>query len=342
MSQSEDAATKTFDALMTESESFLEHIRAIPDPQGNYLIKFNAWRSKRRDKGLYVTMTSLIRRIKAAEEQLRDAIIQIVEKKLALRDQARHLKSRLNSCIIYNTEFVESQENFVEEMRDIVNGLSSESADVKAAVTFNIELVRQKNFQIVKQNRTFVSWGSKAAMLRPVSDQELADDEDHPQLMQRLNDLRESREALVSRLSNILEIRETHINNLESCTKSSKKLVDLLRVTDDDSNSSQPPIPAFDHSLCHDCAYVETITSDCVSHLEKLTQQTAVYSQRLLWLVELREKVRESGSFLCYVEDEIADVGGVDKSTVTPDHESNNLPLTIDESENSSSSTTKI
>ena len=33
--------------------------------------------------------------------------------------------------------------------------------------------------------------GSKAVLLRPISDQELAEDEDHPQLMQRLNDLRE-------------------------------------------------------------------------------------------------------------------------------------------------------
>mmetsp|Transcript_28786 Transcript_28786/g.48557 ORF Transcript_28786/g.48557 Transcript_28786/m.48557 type:complete len:348 (+) Transcript_28786:228-1271(+) len=309
----EDIANKNFDALMSESEHFLDQIRSIPEVEGNYLMKFNAWRSKRRDKGLYHTMNNLIRRIKISEEQLRDNIIQIVEKKLALRDQARHLKCRLNSCIAYNTEYVQGQEQFVEEMRTSVNGLSSESSDVKAAVAFNCELVRQKIIQTVKQNRTFVSWGSKAVLLRPVSDQELSEDEDHPQLMQRLTDLRECREGLVSRLSNILEVRETHLNNLESCTKSSKKLVDLLRVTDDEALGSPPQLQSFDHSLCHDCAYVETITTDCVAHLEKLTQQTAESSQKLLWLVELREKVRENGEFLSNLEEEFIAEGGAEK-----------------------------
>lgn len=157
VSLEEDTASKSFDALMNESEAFLEQIRSIPEFEGNYLLKFKAWRSKRRDKNLYLTMTGLIRRIKSAEEQLRDTIIQVVEKKLALRDQARHLKCRLNSCIKYNTNFVQSQEHFVEDMRNNVNGLSSESSDIKAAVAFNCELVRQKIIQTVKQNRTFVS-----------------------------------------------------------------------------------------------------------------------------------------------------------------------------------------
>ena len=158
VSTEEDDASKNFDVLLNESESFLEQINSIPETQeGNYLTKFNAWRSKRRDRYLYLTMKILIRKIKATEEQLRDNIIQIVEKKLALRDQARHLKCRLNSCIEYNTNFVRSQEDFVEEMRQSVNGLSAESSDLKAAVAFNCELVRQSIVQSVKQNRTFVS-----------------------------------------------------------------------------------------------------------------------------------------------------------------------------------------
>ena len=81
--------------------------------------------------------------------------------------------------------------------------------------------------------------------------------------------------------------------------------MDLLRVTDDEALGAQPQLQTFDHSLCHDCAYVETITSDCVAHLEKLTHKTAESSQKLLWLVELREKVRENGEFLSNLEEEI-------------------------------------
>jgi hypothetical protein len=133
----------------------------------------------------------------------------------------------------------------------------------------------------------------------------------------------------VSRLSNILEVRETHINNLDSCTKSSKKLVDLLRVTDDESLGTPPQLQAFDHSLCHDCAYVETITADCVTHLEKLTQQTAESSQKLLWLVELREKVRENGEFLINLEEELMAEGGVDKPVAAMNEEDESVSKDI-------------
>ena len=130
--------------------------------------------------------------------------------------------------------------------------------------------------------------------------------------------MKKCREGLVSRLSNILEVRESHLSNLESCTKSSKKLVDLLRVTDDEALVSQPQLQPFDHSLCHDCAYVQTITSDCVAHLEKLTQKTAEFSQKLLWLVELREKIREQGKFLLDCDDVMPDTP-IDKSNAYQD-----------------------
>ena len=43
----------------------------------------------------------------------------------------------------------------------------------------------------VEINFFLFSGGSKAMLLRPISDQELAEDADHPQLMQRLTALRE-------------------------------------------------------------------------------------------------------------------------------------------------------
>ena len=153
--------------------------------------KFRQWRSRRRDEKLLVTMNSLLPRIKLSEEYLRDLIIQIVEKKLALRDQARHLKHRLDACIAFNSHAITSQEEIIDEMRNSVNALSTESALVKAMVAFNVELVRQKVMETVRNNRSFVSWGSKAVLLRPISEQELSEDADHPALMTRLNTIRE-------------------------------------------------------------------------------------------------------------------------------------------------------
>ena len=155
--------------------------------------KLRQWRSRRRDEKLHAVMHSLLPRIKASEEYLRDFIIQIVEKKLALRDQARYLKCRLDSCINYNGDSIDGQEDLIEEMRNAVNRLSTESTIVKGMVSFNVELVRQRVMETVRHNRTFVSWGSKAVLLRPISEQELAEDADHPLLMGRLNHIREVR-----------------------------------------------------------------------------------------------------------------------------------------------------
>ena len=64
------------------------------------------------------------------------------------------------------------------------------------------------------------------------------------------------------------------------------------------SDTSAPDGQPFDHAQCHDCSYVQSISKDCVTHLQSLTKQTVESSQRLLQLVELREKVRDSAEFL--------------------------------------------
>jgi hypothetical protein len=194
-------AFKTLDSLIEECNNFINEVKSIPPPSpvaesgsvfnGPAAQKFRAWRTKRRDEKLLVSYTSLLPRIKDGEDYLRDLIIHTVEKKLALRDQAKHLKSRLDSCIKHNEHYVEKHGAVIENMRSTVNSLSTESSLVKAMVAFNAELVRQRVVQNIRHGRSFVSWGSRAVLLRPISEQELAEDEDHPQLMARLNAVRE-------------------------------------------------------------------------------------------------------------------------------------------------------
>jgi hypothetical protein len=213
------------DNLIHESELFLLQISQISQESSSdsssvlqAAMKFRQWRSRRRDERLILTMNSLLPRIKLSEEYLRDSIIQIVEKKLALRDQARHLKHRLDACIAYNSHYIDSQEAVIDEMRNSVNALSTESALVKAMVAFNVELVRQKVMETVRNNRTFVSWGAKAVMLRPISEQELSEDADHPALMTRLNAIREVRflSLCLSLLSLSLSLSDLSLVSVES------------------------------------------------------------------------------------------------------------------------------
>ena len=91
------------------------------------------------------------------------------------------------------------------------------------------------------------------------------------------------------KLSSILEIREGHLVNLQNCTKAHKCLVDLISANGEEFGVNDST--SFNHEHCHDCSYVQSISMDCVNHLQDLTRQTAEASQRLLQLVELREKV---------------------------------------------------
>lgn len=108
--------------------------------------------------------------------------------------------------------------------------------------------------------------------------------------------------------------------NLENSSQAHKSLVDLLASAGEDMNaldtsygkkssnngdngsstngnnnnnggSSNSSTPQFNHDQCHDCSYVQMITTDCITHLNLLTKQTVEASQRLLQLVELRERV---------------------------------------------------
>jgi hypothetical protein len=192
---------RNLDMLVEECGAFMSDVKSIPQSpgsdsgigvfKGTAAQKFRAWRSRKRDEKLLMVYNSLLPRIKDGEEYLRDLIIQIVEKKIALRDQARHLKIRLDSCIKHNCDFVDKHGTVIEHMRSTVNNLSTESSLVKAMVAFNAELVRQKVAQNIRHGRSFVSWGSRAVLLRPISEQELSEDADHPVLMNRLYSLRE-------------------------------------------------------------------------------------------------------------------------------------------------------
>jgi hypothetical protein len=96
----------------------------------------------------------------------------------------------------------------------------------------------------------------------------------------------------------MLEVRESHLQNYENCSRTSISLIELLKVAGEDGQHSVQHAEMFDHENCHDCSYVQTMTVECHRHLSELTQQIADASQRLILLVELREKVRESGEFL--------------------------------------------
>lgn len=287
------------DLLLEDCESFLvqaqTNMKALPF---SAFSTIRNWRAKRRDNQLYNLYELLRPRIKDAENNLRAIIGEVAEKKNALRLQARYLQIRLDSCICYNKEILDNMNNPADDLRGVVNRLTVESSYVKSMVTFNSDLLRQRNVESVNRGKSLVPWSAKNLVARQVTEADLMNDPDHSSLLQRLRMLREHREKYVDYLSSVLEYRETFTSNLNSCEASRVHLTGLLKrdYGGIEDEPLDPTMIEFDHCRCTDCSYGCTITSDCTNNLVALRQQAIEANTRLQSLVEIRERIGEIAS----------------------------------------------
>lgn len=269
--------------ILAETDELMEKIKGaeqlrkseVPSILKIHTVRIRAWRQKRLDTTITATYENLFPRMMKAVESTSILVDEVEEKTVALRDQARALKVRLSACVAYNADYLANRGGIVDEMRNVVDSLSAYSSDVKAMITFNVEVIRQKLVQSVSQGRSFVSWGNRAMLLRPISETELGEDADHSFLMQKLRYIRESREQLMGRLTDMLELREQHQINFDSCSLAYAELCDLIAAVDEAVASTNPPveIPPYDHTQCQDCSVINTMAMQCVDHLSNLLKQ---------------------------------------------------------------------
>lgn len=151
------------DELLADSEHFIQELRAsLPsDNQGfspfKYIMsRFNTSSSAsngngtHRNEKLETVYKSLLPKIDDVELVLRGKVCELVLKKQALQEQGRFLKTRLDACIIYNGDVVQSRDVFISHVRDFVSRLSAECNVLKNVVLFNIELIRQQLIQVAQ------------------------------------------------------------------------------------------------------------------------------------------------------------------------------------------------
>lgn len=179
------------DALIDSCEEFIsqsgQELVVLPFPA---LSRIRNWRAKQRDNRLSLMYESLQPRVQDLERRLRSMIGDIVEKKRALRTQAHYHEARLQACMQYNNDLLLDSEAPINEIRELVNNLAGASVSVKSMMVFNNELLRQRNAAAVKQGKSFIPWAKRPSAVRPVSENELAADADHPVLKRRLDEIR--------------------------------------------------------------------------------------------------------------------------------------------------------
>jgi hypothetical protein len=197
------------DQILEECQMFLQQAGDTSFVLFPMLTRVKNWRLKRRDNRLISVYETLYPRIIAIEKKLRQIMGDVVEKKAEIRNQARHLQVRLQACIRHNKSNLQQTEGPVDELRLLINKLSSESSLLKEMIEFNKELLRFGTVEKVSKGQTFVRWGgiaSKAPAKKVVTEAELQKDDMHPEIETRLLALRKVRLSSLSFTSGVSEI----------------------------------------------------------------------------------------------------------------------------------------
>jgi hypothetical protein len=146
--------TDDLDEVLADSEHFIEELRAsLPLERSMYFSPFKYVMSKisssdSSNEKLASVYRSLLPKIDGVEAVLRTKVIELIQKKQVLQEQGRFLKTRLDSCIIFNGDMVNSNDHFIDELRDFVGRLSKECTVVNDILMFNTELIRQNLIQV--------------------------------------------------------------------------------------------------------------------------------------------------------------------------------------------------
>ena len=144
------------DELLADCEAFTEQVkREVFGPPRRFSL-FSSPEAPRGD--LTQTYEKLMGKVEDAEKKLRTRVWELTEKKSALRDQALHLKERVDSCINANGGVVAKTEHLSGEFRNVLNRLSNQTAEFKARLAFNESVMKQKKMEDFKHGRTFEGW----------------------------------------------------------------------------------------------------------------------------------------------------------------------------------------
>jgi len=257
---------------------------------GPVFVKIREWRAKRKENKIGSRYDELAPKIAEGEKSLRGKIGDVIEMKTAIKIQARHLQSRLEGCIKYNSENVGTLDEPVESLKEIVSQFSNFSACVKEMLNFHGEILKQKQLENISRGKIFHSWPPLIQQKQSQQQLDITPDADHEIIIEKLNHLKETKQQFANFLSNLLEEKETFKHNLDNCVKASIRLKEITRFEDKFDEFKDL---CYDHDRCTDCSYVSTIASHCYNNLNALNEHAFETNNRLHEIVELREKMKE-------------------------------------------------
>lgn len=119
----------------------------------------NKYRTKQKGNKLFQEFDSLIERLKESEDKLRVLTELAVSDTMNSLFQALHLKSRLNSCIQFNSGRVELLSPLVAELTILNKQLEKNEKDVKHILGFQEEIMTLEEFE----SSSYIPWAIRSS-----------------------------------------------------------------------------------------------------------------------------------------------------------------------------------
>lgn len=144
------------EALLRETENFIRNVKDKASQA--HRSRLSMFRRASTAEEMLNVFENVQIKILDVESKLRDAVTEAAEKKSALNDQAQYLSDRLNSCINSNLEYYNKQQEIFGKLKIVINDLSEEGSSLKAMLSFNENILKQKKAQCQKEGADFSSW----------------------------------------------------------------------------------------------------------------------------------------------------------------------------------------
>ncbi len=333
----EEKEDQDLQQLIEESDNIIKELnRLFPTSSGPMSVLFgNVLKSgldvlkrkrgsgKRDPNEIYKELNP---QVQGVEKDLRERLAAITERKSALKDQAKHLISRLDACILYNVERSQIADNFTRDCQRTLSSLNKEFLNVIQMLDFNQELTVQSGSGgdggsfAVSGRKNFSAWTYVFHKMKERGSNQNIDlnnsvgDSDENFLRYRHERCKKCIEEYENSLCKAQEIKYNFSTNLDNCSDIRLQLVTIIRENENpgspDSRLSSPTFDVihgngvddildesvngniYDHSNCHDCMYTYNISKDCAEWLRTLDKQEESISERLLTLIELREGLK--------------------------------------------------
>lgn len=227
------------DTLFTECESLLKTAqKTIEFAQKNTspaksnvvgLKKLNKWRAKRKGHKLFQVFDALHIRIDQSESELNGINKLSTDETTTLVTQSIHLNARLQSCIDFNRNAIETSQPSIEKGQHFLDELKATEKSIEAMIEFYDALADLK----LNQVQPYIPWALRQTQQKQESEGTCNEDSDSPQLkresvVKRLKRVQSVLHVVEGVMSKANALHTLQKNNLEHLQRSQLAMLRLL------------------------------------------------------------------------------------------------------------------